>query len=410
MKRVLILLLLLTGCHESRRGRLNPDRVPKNVILMIGDGMGVSQITLARLLHGKLALDEFPVTGLMTTHSADGWVTDSASAATAMSTGIKTYNGAIAVDVNKKPIRTILEDAEARGLTTVLITSSKITHATPAAFAAHVVSRGMEEEIAKQYLDSGVDYLIGGGRKFFPEDLKKKFAARSIHLQLHAEGHVPYVIDEGRPFLPEAVRSVFNWVIDNPKGFFMMIEGARIDHACHASDAASAVAEMMDFDRAVREVLRFAKEDGSTLVIVTADHATGGMAISEKVELYRDRFKRVRGSAEAMAAKVREGHELKDVLADWANVTDLTREEELLFDSTKGKYDPASVIGEIVSKRLGVTFIPFAYRRVPPNRTHGHDGAMVPVYAYGPGMGRFSGTIDNTDIADNIRLLTGWSD
>ena len=153
MKRILIVSLFLAGCASSSKPR-SDSPPPRNVIVLIGDGMGVSQITLTRLLHGRLALEDFPVTGLVRTDSADAWVTDSAAAATAIATGRKTNNFAVGMDAEGKPLRTILESARGRGLATGLVTTSRITHATPASFAAHVDSRQKEGEIAKQYLAS----------------------------------------------------------------------------------------------------------------------------------------------------------------------------------------------------------------------------------------------------------------
>lgn len=382
---------------------------PRNIILMIGDGMGISQITLARLLHGPLALDRFPVTGLCTTHSSDAWVTDSAAAATALASGSKTKNFAVGVDPDGKPLTTLLHDAERLGLATGLVTTSKITHATPAGFAAHVDQRAKEEEVARQYEELGIDVLTGGGAKYFPPARREKLESKGTKLLLISDDHVPYVLDRGAdvPPLSRLTADALELLAKREKGFFLMVEGARIDMACHASDAAAAAAEMKDFDDAVRTVLEFAQKDGRTLVVVTADHATGGMAITEKAQALRDRFPRVKASAEAMMREAKK-RPLRDVLKERAEIDDVTDEEIRLYESVKGPYDPASVIGEVVSRRLGVTFIPFEYRVRPPNTTHGHDGAMVPLYASGPGADRFTGTLDNTEIPGRIRGLTGW--
>lgn len=405
----------------------------RNVVLLIGDGMGVSQVTLARLIHGKpLAMDEFPVTGLAITVSADHPVTDSAAAATALASGTKTGNFAVGVDPDGKPLETVLEQARRLGKATGLVTTSKITHATPASFAAHVSHRSKEGDVARQYLDAGVDVLLGGGRKFFDKELVGKFAdkryavietkdslgaASDRVLGLFDEDHVPYVLDRGPdvPSLADMTRAALRILSGKERGFFLMIEGARIDMACHANDAASSVHETIDFDEAIRAALDFARQDGRTLVLLTADHATGGLAITEKVRERGRNFAKVKASAERMDKLIKQSPQAtapeqiaRAVLKEQAGVEDATADELKDYFAAKGPYDPAALLGEIVSKRLGVTFVPMEYRLTKPNETHGHDGAMVSVYAFGPGAGRFAGTMDNTDIPKRIRQLAGY--
>jgi alkaline phosphatase len=185
--------------------------------------------------------------------------------------------------------------------------------------------------------------------------------------------------------------------------------------ACHASDAASSVREMLEFDEVCRIAHEFAKKDGHTLVVVTADHATGGLAITEKV---RDRvklFERVKVSAEHLDQMIKQNPRAaapevvaREVIKEQTGVDDVTDDEIKAYFALKGPYDPPAMLGEIVSKRLGVTFIPLDYRLVKPNETHGHDGAMVPVYAAGAGAGQFNGTLENTDIPKRIRQIAGY--
>ncbi len=411
-----------------------PRRDAKNVIFLIGDGMGFSQVTLARIVHEKpLALDAFPATGFQLSHSADHCVTDSAAAATALASGAKTNNFAIGLGPDGRPLETILEQARKLGKATALVTTSKITHATPACFAAHVEHRSKERDIAKQYLDAGVDVLLGGGEEFFDEALQRAFADQGYAILKNADAlakwdgakalglfdrdHVPYVLDRGAacPSLVDMTRRALAALSKSDRGFFLMVEGARIDMACHASDAASSVREMLEFDAVCALAADFAGKDGRTLVVVTADHATGGMAITEKVKDRAKRFASVKSSAEDIDRRIRQspaaaGAEVivRQVVGDRAGVGNLTDDEVRAYLATKGKYDPAARIGETVSKRLGVTFIPLDYRLDPPNTTHGHDGAMVPIYALGPGAERFSGTLDNTEIPRRIRELAGY--
>jgi len=401
---------------------------PRNVILIVGDGMGIPQVTLARLLEhgpdGTLTLDEMPVTGFARTHSADQWVTDSAAAATALASGEKTNNFAIGIDTAGKPLESILEQARKMGKAVGLVTTSKITHATPAPFAAHVSHRSQEAKIAEDLLGSGVDVLLGGGKRFFDDKLLARYretgyavattgkelaAASGTILGLFSPDHVPYVLDrKGEPSLSDMTRKALEILSKDPEGFFVMIEGARIDMACHASDAPSSVRETIDLDRAVREALEFAKKDGHTLVIVTADHGTGALAITEKAMVRKERFTAVKASAERMESLLKDGMDIIAVLKEQAGIEDAIPEELDAVAKSKPGYDRATWIGEIVSRRCGVTFIPMGFRLQEPNKTHGHDGAMVPVYAFGPGAERFSGTLDNTDIAKRIRELTGY--
>lgn len=413
-----LLTVLLVSCAAPRPRPRDP--VVRNVILMIGDGMGVSQITLARIVHGKLTLDEFPVVGLVTTHSADQIVTDSAAAATALATGKKTANFAIGIPNTD----TLLTSARRRGKATGLVTTAKITHATPAPFATVAEKRSQEQEIANQYAAAGVDVMLGGGARFFSPELLQKFAGYEIVrsaeelaratgprlLGLFHEDHIPYVLDRrGEPSLADMTRKALEILSRDPDGFFVMIEGGRIDMACHASDAPSCVREMVDFDAAVREAVEFARKHGDTLVVVTADHATGGLAITEKVQVRKEHFARVKASAEALGRRLKtQGGDVRQALAEFLGVTDPTPEELAAFEQATGPYDPGTRLGEIVSRRCGVTFIPFEYRIVKPNETHGHDGAMVPCYAWGPGQERFSGSYDNTDIPARIRALAGY--
>jgi len=287
---------------------------PKNVILLIGDGMGFSEVTLARLALGKadaaLAMDSMKYTAFVKTHPADsdkarGIVTDSAAASTAMATGHKTRNGMLGVLPNGKPVRTILEAAQEMGKGTGLVTTVTITHATPAGFASHVPSRGSEAEIAVQYLEHKVDVLMGGGESFFlpqsAEGSKRKddrdlidqarqagyTVARSREEMQKAAGprllglfHKSHMTCRPpEPSIAEMTTKALEVLSANRKGFFLMVEGGQIDFAGHANNTPENVRHTLDFDAAVAVALEFARKRGDTLVIVTADHETGGQAI-----------------------------------------------------------------------------------------------------------------------------------
>ncbi len=327
---------------------------PKNVILMIGDGMGTSHVFAGITANGgHLFLENFNYSGFSRTQSANKYITDSAAGGTALSTGTKTYNGAIGVNADTIPVKTILEKAEDRGLSTGLVSTSAITHATPASFIAHQPSRSMYEAIASDFLKTDIDVFIGGGYKHFTEredgrnlvaelkekgytvlqDLDKISSVKSGKLAgLTAYEHNGRV-SERKDMLPVATRTAINILDNNNAGFFMMVEGSQIDWGSHQNNTIYIVEEMLDFDRTIGKVLDFASKDKETLVVITADHETGGFAMNGG-------------------------------------------------DMSKG----------IV--RGGFT-------------TGGHTAVMVPVFAYGPGSENFSGIMENTDVPKKIMSLLG---
>ncbi len=360
MKQIALLLSVIVLAFQTGRTpgpeSPEPEKTPKNIILLIGDGMGLTQVTAGMYnSNTPLHLERFPITGLVKTHSAKNLITDSAASATSMACGCKTYNGAIGLNEKKQPCMTILEQAESFGLATGLVSSSSIVHATPAAFIAHVEQRGYMEDIALDFLKTDIDLVIGGGMRYF----NQRQDARNLYAELQTKGYSisdytieplqqctvstqqpfiwfaaanhPESVGNGRDYLPAAARLAPEYLAQrSEKGFFLMLEGAQIDWACHDNDADRAVQEMLDFDNAIGEILRFAEKDGNTLVILTADHETGGMAL-------------LRG---------REKDELK------------------------------------------VAFT-----------TDYHTATMVPIFAYGPGAEKFGGVLDNTDIYFKMREL-----
>lgn len=290
--------------HEVQSIVYAPDSIEqvKNIIFLIGDGMGLTQIYAGMTAnHGQLFLENMPVVGVSKTYSSDAYITDSASGATAFSTGEKTYNGAIGVDVSGKPLKTILEIAEENGKATGLVSTSSITHATPASFIAHQPKRSMEEEIAADFLKVDIDVFIGGGKQFFTtrgdaQDLTKTLKEKGYNIAFSmeeankvTEGKLAALTadnanpkySEGRGnMLPNATAKAIELLSKNEKGFFLMVEGSQIDWGGHANDIQYVVDEMLDFDRSIAEVLQFAAKDKNTLVVVTADHETGGLAIN----------------------------------------------------------------------------------------------------------------------------------
>jgi len=327
-------------------------KTPKNIIMMIGDGMGVTEVFAGLTANGgHLFLDNFKHVGFSKTQSSDNYITDSAAGGTALSSGIKTYNGAIGVNSDTVAVKTILEMAEEKGLATGLISTSAITHATPASYIAHQGSRGSYEDIAADFMKTDIDVFIGGGYKHFAQrkdqrDLTKELQAKGYQVLrnmddiakvksgklagLTADEHNE-VYPLRKMSLPLSTKTALNILSQNKKGFFIMIEGSQIDFGGHANNTIYVVNEMLDFDRAIGKALEFAAKDGETLIVVTADHETGGMAL------------------------------------------------------VKGNMDTGMVKGAFP--------------------TGDHTATMVPVFAYGPGAENFTGIMENTDIAQRIMQL-----
>ncbi len=332
MKRSLIVLSLLSllslttlNCFAQKENtfqvnkeqKLDRQRLPlvadgpiKNVIFIIGDGTGLVQLTSGQYHlvgeDGLLHVQTMPVTGIVKTHAASNLITDSAAGATAFSCGIKTDNGKIAQLPDERNCRTILELAERSGLSTGLVSTSGVTHATPASYAAHVPSRRMEAMIAAQYLSSGADVILGGGLEYFiPSNEKGSSRDDNRDLVSEFEGlGYAFVQDLGElnatnsekilglfsdsgmpsenrtPTLAEMTSKAIEALSKNDEGFFLMVEGSQIDWGGHGNDTPYVLREVADFDAAIAEALDFAQHDGETLVIVTADHETGGMTLN----------------------------------------------------------------------------------------------------------------------------------
>lgn len=326
-----------------------------NVILLIGDGMGLSHVFAAMTANNdRLYMDEMPVVGLQKTKAKDKFRTDSAGAGSALATGKKTNYGSIGVDDNDQPNASILEYAAGNGYATGLVAASKITHATPAAFIAHVSARNQYDDIANFFVSDSIDVFLGGGAFDFDKrkdgkNLLPALEAKGFQIVtdmaelekirkgkvagLFAGGHLTTYPKRGE-FLVDGTKKAIELLDQNKKGFFLMVEGSEIDWAAHDNDLGATVEEVLDFDRAVGAALKFAAKDGHTLVIVTADHETGGLSI-------------VNGDIE--------------------------------HGMVEGKFN-----------------------------TTGHSSVMVPVFAYGPGAEKFSGIYENTAIFDKMMEAFGF--
>lgn len=326
-------------------------RKVKNIIFMIGDGMGLEQISVAWVLNGgKLNLDNMVYTGFSRTYAVDKLITDSCQGGSGLSTGVKTKYGYIAVDPEGNPVESSLKLAQQAGKKTGVAVTCRINDATPADFCCHSMDRSEEENIAAQYLKSDVDFLAGGGIQFWAErsdgrnivdEMKAKgytFAATTEEmvaaqgdkiLALLAPTEMPAALDRG-DYLEQAAMKAIE-TLDNKKGFFLMIEGSCIDDWAHNQKVGYMAEEIFDFDRTLGKVLEWAEKDGETLVIVTADHATGGLTLT--------------------------GGSLQD-------------------RSVKVHYS-----------------------------TKGHNGILVPVFAYGPHAADFVGVHENAEVGQLVKKL-----
>lgn len=277
---------------------------PRRVILFISDGTGVGAWTAARVSADALAVAQLPVAGLVDTREVSGRITDSGASATALATGIRTFNGAISVGPDSQPVTTVLERAAARGMATGLIATSSVTHATPAAFGAHVRSRDRQFEIARQLVGQGIDVLLGGGRRWFDRavrpdsaDLLGALRQRSTVVEsaaalqglgldsvatlvglFAADGMPPAA--ERTPTLAEMTAAALAVLDRDPDGFFLMVEGSQPDWRAHDNRPLAAVAaEVLDLDRAVAVAIEYCARHPETLIVVTADHETGGLSV-----------------------------------------------------------------------------------------------------------------------------------
>ena len=285
----------------------------KNVILLIGDGMGLAQSYAAYLASGKsLSMYTMPYTGLSVTSCADREVTDSGAGGTAIATGHKANYKAIGLDKNNISHPSLLKIAKQYGKSTAIVCSCDLTHATPAAFVANVKNRDLQEQIALSYLEEYCDIALGGGAERFTSKGRKdklnlidSLAKRGyavVYSQdelskcesekifgLFAEGHLPEASKRGG-VMQQYMLKALEQLDKNPNGFFMMLEGSRIDMEAHLNKYDAMVEETLDFDRCVAIALDFAKRKGNTLVVVTADHETGGLTLPAKGSKTKDKW------------------------------------------------------------------------------------------------------------------------
>lgn len=343
---LLFILFVSCGKEDIKKEEMEPTEplAKKKIIFLVGDGMGLAQITAAGISKGQLLnMEKCKYTGLQKTFSADILLTSSAASITAMACGVKTNYDYIGVDPNGNKLTNIAEILEANTYSTGIVTTSFIADNTPAGFYAHQTDRYLREEIALDLLDVDLDVIIGGGRMHFNNrtdglNLLDSLTANNYQVfdNLDAamgvqKGKVACFTDEFKPpsfsggrgnMLSDATELALRLLDSNEEGFFLMVEGGQIDWACHNNDQEYMIEELLDFDKTVGKVLNYAENDGNTLVIITADHETAGYVIVD------------------------------------------------------GDENNNSVVGEFV--------------------TIDHTATMVPVFAYGPGADEFIGVYQNT--------------
>lgn len=343
----------MTKIEEKEVNTFVSNERPKNVIFLIGDGMGLTHITAGGIAKKEaLALEQFRHIGLVKTYSTK-LITDSAAGATAMATGTKTYNGAISMDVHQKKLKTILEHAEEHDWRTGIVTTATVTHATPACFYGHQPTRSrVNRKLAAEFMTKDIEVLMGGGWNYFKDGLD----GRDLILEAQTKGYfvtdniqqvgdyrpermiclispkLPPRLEERGAFLPLAAEKAVDVLnLSAQSNFFLMIEGAQIDWGGHENKSDYIIEEILDFDQTIQKVLSFAQKDGNTLVLVTADHETGGYSI------------------------------------------------------TGGSKKEGKVDGKFTSDY--------------------HTATMVPIFAYGPGAESFTGIMDNTEIFYKLKYL-----
>ncbi|MEI8670314.1 alkaline phosphatase [Pseudoalteromonas sp. B131b] len=423
MKKQISLLALL--CATSG---VYAESAPKNVIYMIGDGMGPAYTTAYRYFKDDPATKEIEGTvfdtilkGMAHTYPDDHtYVTDSAAGATALSSGHKSYNGAIAVDTDKKSVKTMLEIAKERSMTTALVATSQINHATPASFAAHNESRNNYDDIANDYIDNKivgklpVDLMLGGGTQYFIRDdrnLVDEFKAAGYQygddiknlgqitkipaIGLYAPKGLPFALDENPTRLTQLTSKALNLLDDqNKNGFFVMIEGSQIDWCGHANDIACAMAEMDDFAKSIEQAKAYVDKNKDTILVITADHSTGGLTLGAhgQYKWETDVVKGVKATAGKLTQLLLDADDLKPVWTANTNI-EFTTENQIKLEQAKKMGEKALnlAVKSIISD---TSFTGWT--------TGGHTAVDVQVFAYGKGSEQFIGSQNNTDIADKL--------
>ena len=468
----LLTSLLIMSCSQlqatptSSNIIASDNNMPKNIIMVVGDGMGPAFTTAYRYYNDNPNTPEIEKTvfdrnykGSSSTYPdpESGYITDSAASATALSTGIKTYNNSIGLDINRLPVETVLEYAKKQGKKTGVVVTVQINHATPASYLAHNEHRYNYNAIADSYIDDGIkaDLYLGGGWKYFirkDRNLVEEFIESGFHyidkyseidsipndkpvLGLFDKTNLPWALDDTNKHRLSMMTKAATKQLENKNGYFMLVEGSQVDYAGHARDIAAAMAEMDDLAKTIEYLESYVAKNPDTLVVITADHSTGGLTIGKKTErtdpninskyLWRPEFIRAMTmSPQTMASKFVENdlsiENINEFMTFDITDADLTNLKEakvidqniinqfnqLSATEKKGKRAPRAyqsvlnVITKIIDMKTNT-----GWGSISPSGTH--TAVDVPVFAFGKGSENFNGFQDNTDIAKKIFTLLG---
>lgn len=497
------LLIMMVGCNDDSTSNNNSEKTAKYVFLFIGDGVASVQSSAAEFFlekngaaNAQLAFNKFPVQGTTTTRSEDSYITDSAAAGTALATGYKTNSGVISMDSSKtEELRTIAEMAKAQGKKVGIISSVTINHATPAVFYSHATSRSNYYEIGEELASSGFDYFAGGDINKKDDALITKIRDAgytyvnteeeinaltensgkivAVHPKAaQAWGAFPYTVDldEDDMNLAEFTAKGIEVMENNKEGFFMMVEGGKIDWACHANDAKAAIMDVIAFDDAVKVAIEFYNQHpDETSIIVTGDHETGGMALGFSLTGYSSYYERLAGqtvsldgfTGNASYTTYKNEHnkttanilDLKDLIESSYGLLFLTEDEKVANEAivndetatveakkvadlklamnlnsdeiedlekalisslpdaatvvSRGVYDSSAVLYGGYD-HLGVTLNHILNNKAGISwTTYSHSGIPVVTYAKGVSADLFGGYYDNTDVAKKIMSIMG---
>jgi alkaline phosphatase len=449
---VLILIPGLWGCATTGEWQGAGPAKAKNVILLIGDGMGPSHVGAAWLYSNRVLGKELKMVETMNAgrvaylanDTADSMVTESAAAAGQIATGRKMTARAISMAADgKTPVKTIMEMIKEKGLSTGLVTTSGITDATPAAFSAHVAHRSDEGAVAEQQLKLGVDVLMGGRKQFFLSELAagKRKDGRNLMdeaynagyavvgdaeelkaakgpkiLGLFNMGNMAYEIDRAQtiePSLVEMTEKALQVLSRNPRGFLLMIEGGRIDHAAHRNDAAGTIHDTLAFDAAVGVALEFARKNPDTLLLVTADHETAGMSLighsktsTEYTGMDLEALKKATASFETIQGKLGKSPTpqlIKGLVKTHLGIEITDDEAKTVAADTIRKLDPANYSYPYLHS---LAFVLRPYYRVGWG-SQTHTASPLYLFGVGPGSERIKGWMHNTEIFEVMKVTFG---
>jgi alkaline phosphatase len=449
------IVLALTACqtidNDSTAMLVNTETAkkmpsPKNIIMVIADGMGPAYTTSYRYFNDDPTTDIVEETvfdrllvGSVSTYpaSVSGLVTDSAAGATALATGYKTYNGAIALDVNKNSVETVLEFAKKQGKKTGIVVTSQINHATPAGYLTH-------NAIADSYIDKGIkaDVYFGGGWKYFireDRNLIEEFKASGFQyidnynalntlkpempvIGLFDDTGLPSAQDDSDPYRLSAMTKVAIKQLENSKGYFMLVEASQIDWAGHSNDIATAMAEMSDLAKTMEYLEEYVKQNPDTLVILTADHSTGGLTVGArgKYEWHPEVLRTMKSSPSVITKQLANNPVTQQGLSQLLNF-DVTNNEVEQIEAAKifaveeiATYKSLDEQEKLKTKEPTMNnIIASAIKNIIDIRTNtgwtsgGHTAIDVPLHTLGKSSEVLKGKVDNTDIAKQIFLLLG---